>query len=142
MSLLEEEEKKSFLEPLSSNIFCYRARTYSNNLMRLAIQPGRTLKDIPTIQVMRLETRFMCLCREISNFKSMRRKTETEERSFLEKQSWCPGGEAQKNQRWGRIKERRSQKAFIKLAHKVECDLKAISSPVLLCGRGVSSGTV
>lgn len=64
--------------------------------MRLAIQPGRTLKDIPTIQVMRLETRFMCPCREISNFKSMRRKTETEEGSFLEKQSWCPGGEAQK----------------------------------------------
>lgn len=96
VSLLEEEKKKSFLEPLSSNIFCYRARTYSNNPMRLAIQPGRTLKDIPTIQVMRLETRFMCLCREISNFKSMRRKTETEEGSFLEKQSWCPGGEAQK----------------------------------------------
>lgn len=96
--------------------------------MRLAIQPGRTLKDIPTIQVMRLETRFMCLCREISNFKSMRRKTETEEGSFLEKQSWCPGGEAQKKmmlektQRRGRIEERQSQKAFIKLAHKVKCD--------------------
>lgn len=81
----------------------------------------------------------------------MRRKTKTEERSFSEKQSLCHGGEAHKphvrknttqDENEGTRLERQSQKTFIKLTRKVECDSKAITSPVLLCARGVSSGTV